>query len=231
MKDLKNEIKATSETHPEQAEQTETLEPYKVYNNNIELYTDELIEREYNSKPQEQLKQDRSFFPRLVQYLYNNYLGDLLQNKLEYRLKKIKQVYLDIEQLDIIFDIYIGLIYKYKFNNRPSLLEFSLLTGISRDTLYKWLNGDVDKDIIDNCVDDDKRRHVTSDYAYTVAKWQTTCEQALVDGNGEYVKEIFLLKAKHGYKDNNNDVTITVNHKAIVSADVLPELIGINSKD
>ena len=218
---------------PAEAEQEQNETPaYVIYNNNIYSYVDDLIISEYPDKSQEELKQDRSFFPRMVQYLYNNYLGDLLQNKLEYKLKGIKPVYPDIQQLDSIFDIYMGLIYKYKFNNRPSILEFSLLTGISRDTLYKWLNGDVDRDIIDNCIDDDKRRHITSEYSYTVAKWQTACEQALVDGNGEYVKEIFLLKAKHGYRDNNNDIQITVNHQNIVSADVLPDLIGLkDSKD
>ena len=65
----------------------------------------------------------------------------------------------------------------------------------------------------------------------TARKWQTICEQSLVDGNGEYVKEIFLLKAKHGYRDNNNDIQITVNHKPIIDADNLPDLIGINSKN
>ena len=213
-----------------QTQETETAEPYKIYNNNIELYTDELIISEYNSKPTEQLKQDRSFFPRLTQYLYNNYIGDLLQNKLEHKLNNIKPVYPDIKQLACIFDIYISLVYKYKFNNRPSILEFSILTGISRETIYRWLNGEVDNDIINSCIDEDKRRHITSEYSYTVAKWQSICEQSLVDGNGEYVKEIFLLKAKHGYKDNNNDVTITVNHKSIVSADVLPALIGIKEQ-
>lgn len=212
-------------------EQPEQVSPDLIYYNNIELYTSELIEKEYQNKSQEELKQDKSFFPRLIQYIYNNYLGDLLRNKLSYKLQKIKPVYLDIKQLDDIFDIYISLVYKYKWNNRPSILEYCILTGITRDTVYNWLTGSVDKDIVNSYKDDDRRYHITNEYSYTVAKWQTICEQALVDGNGEYVKEIFLLKAKHGYKDNNNDITVTVNHKAIVDADNLPSLLGINSKD
>ena len=45
------------------------------------------------------------------------------------------------------------------------------------------------------------------------------------------IKDIFLLKAKHGYRDNNNDIQITVNHKMLVDADNLPDLIGINSNN
>ena len=211
------------------------LEPYKIYNNNIYVILDDLKnDDQFIGLSDIEIKKDRAFFPRLIQSIYNNYLGDLLQNKLEYKLQGIKPVYPDIEQLDIIFDIYIDLVNKYKWNNRPSILEFCILTGISRDTIYNWINGDIDNNNIYINKDDpkqDKRKYITNEYIDTARKWQLVCEQSLVDGNGEYVKEIFLLKAKHGYRDNNNDIQITVNHKQLIDADNLPDLIGINGKN
>ena len=213
-----------------QVVERETLAPDVIYQNNIYALVDDLKQdKQFLGLSDEEIKKHRSFFPRLTQLIYNNYLGDLLQNKVEYKLNGVKPVYLDIQQLDILFDIYIDLVGKYKWNDRPSILEFSLLTGINRDTIYKWINGDInDKDIIKG--DKDKRKHITREYIDTARKWQTVCENALVDGNGEYVKEIFLLKAKHGYKDNNNDITITVNHKPLVSADELPRLIDLKEQ-
>ena len=216
--------------HDLESMENEPESDYKIYNNNIYVLVDDLIDREYAGKSQEELKQNRSFFPVLVNYIYKNYLCNVFRNSLEYKLKGVKPVYNDIQMIDNIFNIYIDLVYKYKFNNRPSILEFSLITGISRDTIYNWLNGNIDN-YINNSPDDDKRKYITSEYIDTARKWQAVCEQSLVDGNGEYVKEIFLLKAKHGYKDNNNDIQITVNHKAIIDADNLPDLIGISSKN
>lgn len=226
---ITDEIKeAPQEITP--AEQ-ETENPYVIYNNDLEIYTDDFILQNYPNKSKEELKQDKAFFPWLIQYLYNNYIGDLLGNK---QRKNNKIVYPDIDLLNCLFDAYINLIYKYKWNNRPSILEFSLLTGISRETIYKWLNGEIDNNYIYSDNEngkEDKKRHLTKQYIDSARKWQTVCEQALVDGNGEMVKEIFLLKARHGYRDNSNDIQITVNHKAIIDADNLPDLIGITSKN
>ena len=219
---------AQTQERVEQVEQVETEKPYKIYLNNLYSYIDDLIISEYPNKSQEELKQDKSFFPRLVQYLYNNYIGDILQNKLDYKMQGIKPRYQDIKAIDAIFDSYIELVYKYKNNNRPSITEFCLLTGISKDTVYKWLNGDIDSYILNN-INDDRRKYITSEYADAVKKWQLASEQALTDGNG--VMEIFLLKSVHGFKDTNNDINIHVDNKPLLSADILPALLGQNGKN
>ena len=106
--------------------------------------------------------------------------------------------------------------------------------------LYKQLleksenKGDIDNNIINNnnnTVDHDKRRYITKEYVTAVQKWVSTCEQSLVDGNGELVKEIFLLKAVHGFRDQNNTITVEHVMKPVIDADNLPDLIGINSKN
>ena len=233
MESLKQGAKSIIKTMPDTLEDLqpvtdqidpEKVEPYKVYNNNIDLYTDQFIESEYPEKSIDDLKQDRAFFPRLIQYIYNNYIGDLLRNKPIHRINKIKPIY-DINTIDLLFNIYVELVYKYKFNNRPLIVEFSIFTGINRDYFYDWRNG-LNNNYLINSVSD-RSSYSISDI---VQNWISVCEQALLDGT-DTIKDIFILKAKHGYRDNNNDVTITVNHKAIITADDMPDLIGINGKN
>lgn len=219
-------------------EQTEDLDPIRIYNNNIDLLIDELIDSKYNGAPIDSLINDRGFFPMLVNYIYNNYICQLLDNKITDTSHRKKVEYPSIEVLNDLFDVYISLVYKYKFNKRPTMIEFSLFTGVSHETLNKWVNGEFIDNYINNNIGgltnkngvEDSKRHLTKSYIDSARKWSKVCESALVDGSGEYVKEIFLLKACHHYKENN--IEITVNHKNIVSADALPDLIGLkDSKD
>ena len=200
--------------NPEQAEQ-----PYKIYDNNIYSLVDEFIEQNYSGLTDQELKQDKAFFPLLVDYLYDNYIGELLDNKYK------KNTMYNIDIIDNLFNIYRKLVYLYKWNNKPYIVEFSLFTGINKNTFYNWLNGLEDRK--GNLSHD---AETTRQRSETVEKWFSACERALLDSN-DTIKDIFILKAKHGYKDNNNDIQITVNHKAVIDADTLPDLIGINGKD
>ena len=204
---------------PVVADQIDTETPdnendYQIYNNIIYGIVDSFIESEYAGRTQEELKQDKAFFPRLTQYLYNNYIGDLLGNK---HGKQI--VYKDIKQLDILFNIYLDLVYKYKWNNKPFIVEFSLLTGINKNTFYNWLNG-LDNNIYGGAVDS----IITPERRDIVQNWVDTCERALLDGS-DTIRDIFILKAKHNYRDNNNVMEINVNHRQLITADQLPQLI------
>ena len=199
-------------------QERQTIAPDVIYKNNIYALVDDVKQEPlYQGLTDRELKQDKSFFSALVQYIYNNYIGDLLGNK----DRATKTVYPDIDILNDLFNIYIDLVIKYKWNNRPTILEFSILTGVSRDSYYKWLNGDFDNNIAVN----DKRKHITSRYTNTVQKWNTICESALVDGSGDTIKELFLLKSKYGYREQDDrQITINLNTKPLVSADELPKL-------
>lgn len=206
-------------------EQT-ALTPDRIYQNNIYALVDDLKQdNQFKGLTDEEIKNNKSFFPRLVNYIYNSYLGELLQNKLEYKLQGIKPIYPDIKQLDDLFNIYINLVSKYKWNNRPSILEFSILTGIARETFYNWLKGNISN----IGTDKDKRKYITSEYINTVQKWVGICEQSLVDGNGDTIKEIFILKSKYGYREQDKEITININNKPLVSADDLPKLTDLTS--
>ena len=216
--------------HDLESMENEKESDYKIYNNTIYSLVDDFIELEYQNREKEELKQDKAFFPLLVKYLYDNYIGDLLRNKLEYRLKKIKPFYDDIHLLDSLFNTYTDLVYKYKFNNRPLIIEFSLFTGINKDTFYNWING-VDNNYIYNADGKTGNSYLTPERSDAVQKWIATCERALIDGN-DTIKDIFVLKAKYNYKEaGSNEITVNVNHKAIIDADNLPDLIGISSKN
>ena len=202
-----------AETQPEE-------QPYKIYNNIIYGIVDDFIESEYTGQTQEELKTDKAFFPRLVDYLYINYIGELLGNK-----NGKQTAYRDIEQINALFYIYIDLVYRYKWNNKPFIVEFSTFTGIGKNTIYNWLNG-LDNNIYggaDGSIITPERRDM-------VQKWIDICERSLLNGS-DTIRDIFILKAKHNYKEAGaNEISITVDHRNIISADVLPDLIGIKEQ-
>ena len=213
---MKNEIKTADR---------ETVAPDVIYKNNIFALVDDVKGfPQFQNKSDDELKNDKAFFPSLVNYIYNNYIGELLGNKYGRQV-----VYKDIQQLDDLFNIYIELVYKYKWNNRPILIEYGLLTGIRTNTFYNWLNGSISDDSIGGCSDSVNGAILTRERSDTVQKWIETCERALIDGT-DTIKDIFILKSKHGYRDNNNDINVTVRHQNVISADVLPALIDLKTQ-
>lgn len=213
MKDEKQNQIIETETEPEK------VNPITIYQNNIYALVDDVKqESQFSGLTDEELKNNKAFFPTLIDYIYNNYIGDLLGNK-----KGKVVVYNNIDLIDDLFNIYIDLIYKYKWNNKPFIVEFSTFVNINKDTIYSWLNGEYNR-TIDDLNDEGATRH-TSD---VVRKWFNICERELLNGS-DTIRDIFILKAKHGYRDNNNDINITVNHKQIINADDLPALIDLKT--
>ena len=207
-------------------ETTEKVNPIAIYQNNIYALVDDLKQdSQFIDLSDKELKQDKAFFPRLIQYIYNNYIGELLGNK-----DHKPMIYKDIELLDNIFDIYIDLVYRYKWNNKPNIVEFSILTGINKNTFYNWYKNDNTDSIVSGIYNEEGNQNTTYTRCDTARKWIDICESALIDGN-DTIRDIFLLKAKHGYRDNANDINITVNHKQIIAADDLPALIGLNNSN
>ena len=235
---MKTEQDTRTGAELETVEQVETVSPYQIHNNQIEVAVADFIGLEFPDLSNEEIKKTRQFFPMLIQYLYKNVIGDLLGNKDRTRPNIL---YPDIDLLDNLFWIYIDLVNHYKFNNRPSVLEFSILTGINRDTFYNWING-VNEDTIynNNSIVDrlDNKTETTQAGGYltrrrsdTVKKWVEVCEQALIDGNGDTIKEIFLLKSKYKYRESDNTIEINHNIKPLISADVLPSLVDLKSNN
>ena len=109
--------------------------------------------------------------------------------------------------LNKIFYIYTSLVYKYKQNKRPSILEFTLFVNINRQTIYNVLNG--------------ANKNVTPETIDNVKKWFTECENMLA--NGSSVFEIFLLKSQYRYNDNLAPIPIESQGPALIASE-LPDL-------
>lgn len=100
-----------------------------------------------------------------------------------------KEIYADINLLNDIWEIYTELVYKY--NQKPTIEEYALLIGISRETLYSWMRGEYRSG--DIC------EKLGSSRPDTVKKWQEECKlgryKSAASGN---VGGIFLCKAVDG---------------------------------
>ena len=63
----------------------------KVYQDQIYFWVDDFNEREYPNKTEEELKENRAYFPQLIRHIYNNYIKGLLHTdttKRSYRENK-----------------------------------------------------------------------------------------------------------------------------------------------
>lgn len=112
-----------------------------------------------------------------------------LIKKLHKRLNITNQVYADIDTLNDIWDVYTELC--YRFSQNPTIMEFALLVGCSRDVIYSWMNGEYRAS--DIC------SRLNLSRADTVKKWADECRmgryKSAAAGN---VGGIFLCKAVDG---------------------------------
>lgn len=186
----------------------------EVYENRImelaDEYIDTLANREdiYNSNT----------FTGLVKYINRKYL----------RANK-NTICADINILNNIWELYTELVYKY--NQKPTIEEFAILIGISRTTVYDWMNENVRQDIYR-----DSQGNVINDFftwsnahrgepytkepsslrSNTIKKWQDECRlgryKSAASGN---VGGIFLCKAVDGMVET---APVQVENKAQVQS-------------
>ncbi len=151
-------------------------------------------------------------FKGLLKYIYIN-LFKLRKDDIKYNNRNSRIDYADIELIDRIWNIYTSLCYER--NQKPTILNFSVLTGISRDSIDVWKNG-----VYRNGEDG-----ATSAHCHTVKKWYQECESGLVDsamtGNPG---GMFLLKASFGYTEQPQRIEIAAAGGPAVSMQELDEL-------
>lgn len=168
----------------------------EIYETKIHEYADEYINT--LSDP-ESINNNPSLFTGMIKYIYKHlFKNNPVNND-------------DISVLDNIFDIYTELCYRY--NKRPTLLNFSLLVGISNDTFNAWKNGEYRAG----------EGGASSAHSLTVKKWLKECESSLVDGATERnsVGCIFALKANYGYTETPQRIEITgANAPALSQEDI-----------
>ena len=150
-----------------------------------------------------EIKENNGLFVDMIKYIYRHYLGDVIGNNKDnnYNFRY------DYDLLDKLFYIYTSLVYRYKQNKRPSVLEYTLFVNIDRHTIYNTAMG--------------FNKSVTNKTISMVKKWYTECENQLT--NGGSVFEIFLLKSQYRYNDNLAPIPIENQGPALIASE-LPDL-------
>lgn len=149
----------------------------------------------------EEIYKNNGLFVDMLKYIYKYNLVYVLKND-----QGSANRY-DYNLLDKVFNIYTSLVYKYKQNKRPSILEFSIFTHVSTESLYESLRGQKDK--------------LTKQDVDNVKRWVKECENSLT--NTDSVFSIFLLKSKYGYNDNLGTVPYENQGPALIASE-LPDL-------
>ena len=150
-----------------------------------------------------EIYENNGLFVGMIKHIYKIYLGDIIGNNKDNNFN----FRYDYDLLDKLFYIYTSLVYKYKQNKRPSVLEFTLFVNIDRHTVYNTAMG--------------FNKSASPATVSKVKKWYTECENQLA--NGSSVFEIFLLKSQYRYNDNLAPVPIE-SQGAALSANELPDL-------
>ena len=144
----------------------------EVYTNAMQYYADEYITT--LNKPDDIYTSN--VFTGLIKYIRRN-------------IKFNKDIYESIDVLNDIWEMYTELVYKYM--QKPTIEEFSLLIGIHRDTIYSWMNGETRKS--------DYSERLGTSRSDTIKKWQDECRlgryKSAASGN---VGGIFLCKGVDG---------------------------------
>lgn len=206
------------------ANTAKTRNGVEVYENKIyelaDEYIDNLKESEnYDDSEIKVLMRKPQPFKGMLKYIFKK-LFKIGVNDIKYSNKNSKIDYGDIELIDKIWNIYTELCYKYLQN--PTILNFSLLTGIDNTTIDSWKNGEY------RCGKDG----ANSTRSKTVKRWIKECESALVDtamtGNPG---SMFLLKASYGYTEAPQQIQVINNQlPEETAADIAARHLGRSAK-
>ena len=182
----------------------------EIYETKIHEYADEYIN---TLNDPESINNNPSLFTGMIKYIYKHLFKPGKRDKVLYNANTVLDTG-DIELIDDIWGIYTELCYKY--NKRPTLLNFSLLVGISNDTFTTWEQGEYRGG----------GDGAGSAHSRTVKKWRKECESSLVDGATERnsVGCIFALKANYGYTETPQRIEITGANTPALSQDDIRQI-------
>ena len=155
---------------------TETQDGEEVIENPMIILAQEYAKRLPN--PDALTAPNSHTFTGLIKYINKNmaYSRDILA---------------DINILNNIWEQYTDLVYTYL--QKPTIEEYALLVGISRETLYSWMNGITRVDSNEIC------HKLGSSRSDTIKKWQEECKLGRYKGAASgNVGMIFLCKAVDG---------------------------------
>lgn len=166
----------------------------EIYESKIHELSDEYI---CNLDDPESINNNPSLFTGMIKYIYKYLFKPGKKDKVLYNSNTVLDTG-DIGLLDDIWETYTSLCYKY--NKRPTLLNFSLLIGIGNDVINSWIRGEYRAG----------QDGASSPHCQTAKKWKAECESSLVDGATERnsVGCIFALKANYGYTETPQRIEV-----------------------
>ena len=182
----------------------------EVYETKIHYFADEYIN---TLDDPESINNNPSLFTGMIKYIYKHLFKPGKKDKVLYNSNTVLDTG-DIDTIDDIWGIYTELCYKY--NKRPTLLNFSLLVGVSNDTFTTWEQGEY-RGGSDGA---------GSAHSRTVKKWRKECESSLVDGATERnsVGCIFALKANYGYTETPQRIEVVGSQAPALSHDEIRQI-------
>ena len=189
------------------ANTVKTSDGSEIYETRIHELADEYIN---SLDDPENINNNPSLFTGMIKYIYKHLFKPKRNDKVLYNSNSVLDTG-DIELLDNIWNIYTELCYRY--NKRPTLLNFSLLVGIGNDVFNSWIRGEYRTG----------ENGASSPHCQTAKKWKAECESSLVDGATERnsVGCIFALKANYGYTETPQRIEITgANTPALSQEDI-----------
>lgn len=161
----------------------------------------------------EKINNNPSVFTGMIKYIYKHLFKPRKNDKVLYNANTILDTG-NIDLLNNIWDVYTELCYKY--NKRPTILNFSLMIGVDNRTIDTWRRGEF------RAGEDG----ASSAHSLTVKKWLSECESSLLDGATERnsVGCIFALKSNYGYTETPQRIEITGSQTPTLSQDEIRQI-------
>lgn len=161
----------------------------------------------------EKINNNPSVFTGMIKYIYKHLFKPRKNDKVLYNANTILDTG-NIDLLNNIWDVYTELCYKY--NKRPTILNFSLMIGVDNRTIDTWRRGEF------RAGEDG----ASSAHSQTVKKWLSECESSLLDGATERnsVGCIFALKSNYGYTETPQRIEITGSQTPTLSQDEIRQI-------
>lgn len=187
----------------------------EVYKRDVDVIADEYIAETFPDCDKDEIKtlmRKSQPFRGMLKYI-NSRLFKLKEGDIKYNNKNSNIDYGDIDYIDKLWDIYTSLCYRYL--QAPTLLNFSLFTGIAHETLTDWTNGHYRAG----------GDAASSAHCQSAKKWLKECESALYDsamaGNPG---AMFLLKSNYGYTETPQRIEITGAQAPALSQDEIRQI-------
>ena len=193
----------------------------EVYKHDVDAIADEYIAETFPDCDEDEIKtlmRKSQPFKGMLKYI-NNRLFKLKDGDVRYNNKNSNIDYGDIDYINRLWDMYTSLCYRYLQN--PTLLNFSLFTGIAHETLTDWTNGNYRAG----------GGAANSPHCQSAKKWLKECETALYEtamtGNPG---AMFLLQANYGYTETPQQIVITGPQAPALSQEDIRQIADQASK-